>query len=79
VPAVQEGVPHARRPEATVTGHPRVATTTTATTTDVAAETTISMMTGDAITVDGPYNKDLTVKTSGSSGVYNKFHPHFLY
>jgi hypothetical protein len=29
--------------------------------------------------VDGPYNKDPTVKTSGSRGVYNKFHAHFLY
>jgi hypothetical protein len=27
--------------------------------------------------VDGPYNKDSTVKTSGSRGVYNKFHAHF--
>jgi hypothetical protein len=27
--------------------------------------------------VDGPYNKDPTVKTSGSRGVYNKFHTHF--
>jgi hypothetical protein len=29
--------------------------------------------------VDDPYNKDPTVKTSGSRGVYNKFHAHFLY
>jgi hypothetical protein len=28
-------------------------------------------------TVDGPYNKDSTVKTSGSRGVYGKFHAHF--
>jgi hypothetical protein len=28
--------------------------------------------------VDDPYNKDSTVKTSGSRGVYNKFHAHFL-
>jgi hypothetical protein len=27
--------------------------------------------------VDGPYNKDSTVKTSGSRGVYDKFHAHF--
>jgi hypothetical protein len=27
--------------------------------------------------VDGPYNKDSTVKTSGSRGVYGKFHAHF--
>jgi hypothetical protein len=30
-------------------------------------------------TVDGPYNKDLTVKTSGLRGVYSKFHALFLY
>jgi hypothetical protein len=29
--------------------------------------------------VDGPYNKDLTIKTSGLRGVYNKFHAHFGY
>jgi hypothetical protein len=29
--------------------------------------------------VDGPYNKDPTVKTSGSRGVYNKLHAQFLY
>jgi hypothetical protein len=29
--------------------------------------------------VDGPYNKDLVVKPSGSRGVYGKFHEHFLY
>jgi hypothetical protein len=29
--------------------------------------------------VDGPYNKDSTVKTSVSRGVYNKFHTHFYY
>jgi hypothetical protein len=27
--------------------------------------------------VDGPYNKDSTVKTLGSRGVYVKFHAHF--
>jgi hypothetical protein len=27
--------------------------------------------------VDGPYNKDPTVKTTGSRGVYGKFHAHF--
>jgi hypothetical protein len=27
--------------------------------------------------VDGPYNKDSTVKTSGSRGVYGKLHAHF--
>jgi hypothetical protein len=27
--------------------------------------------------VDDPYNKDLTVKTSGSRGVYGKIHAHF--
>jgi hypothetical protein len=27
--------------------------------------------------VDGPYNKDPIVKTSGSREVYNKFHAHF--
>jgi hypothetical protein len=27
--------------------------------------------------VDGPYNKDSTVKTSGSRGVYGKFHAYF--
>jgi hypothetical protein len=26
--------------------------------------------------VDGPYNKDPSVKTSGSRGVYNKFNAH---
>jgi hypothetical protein len=31
------------------------------------------------VAVDGPYNKDLTVKTSGSRGVYNKFHADLLY
>jgi hypothetical protein len=29
------------------------------------------------VDVDGPYNKDSTVKTSGSRGVYDKFHAHF--
>jgi hypothetical protein len=29
------------------------------------------------VLVDGPYNKVSTVKTSGSRGVYNKFHAHF--
>jgi hypothetical protein len=29
------------------------------------------------VLVDGPYNKDSTVKTSGSRGVYGKFHAHF--
>jgi hypothetical protein len=29
--------------------------------------------------VDGPYNKILTVKTSGSRGVYDKFHAHYEY
>jgi hypothetical protein len=29
--------------------------------------------------VDGPYNKNSTVKTSGSRGVYDKFHAHFEY
>jgi hypothetical protein len=28
--------------------------------------------------VDGLYNKVSTVKISGSRGVYNKFHAHFL-
>jgi hypothetical protein len=28
--------------------------------------------------VDGPYNKDSTVKSSGSRGVYDKFHAHFF-
>jgi hypothetical protein len=28
--------------------------------------------------VEGPYNKVSTVNTSGSRGVYNKFHEHFL-
>jgi hypothetical protein len=27
--------------------------------------------------VDGPYKKDSTVKTSGSRGVYGKFHANF--
>jgi hypothetical protein len=27
--------------------------------------------------VDGPYNKDSTVKTLGSRGVHGKFHTHF--
>jgi hypothetical protein len=31
------------------------------------------------ITVDDPYNKDSTVKTSGSRTVYNKFRAHFWY
>jgi hypothetical protein len=29
------------------------------------------------VIVEGPYNKDPTVKTSGLRGVYNKFHAHF--
>jgi hypothetical protein len=29
--------------------------------------------------VDGPYNKNLTVKTSGSRGVYDMFLAHFQY
>jgi hypothetical protein len=29
------------------------------------------------VLVDGPYNKDSTVKTSGSRGVYGRFHAHF--
>jgi hypothetical protein len=29
------------------------------------------------VSVDGPYNKDPTIKTSGSRRVYNKFHAHF--
>jgi hypothetical protein len=29
------------------------------------------------VAVDGPYNKDSTVKTSGSRGVHGKFHAHF--
>jgi hypothetical protein len=29
------------------------------------------------VCVDGPYNKDSIVKTSGSRGVYDKFHAHF--
>jgi hypothetical protein len=28
--------------------------------------------------VDGPYNKDSTVKSSSSRGVYDKFHAHFF-
>jgi hypothetical protein len=31
------------------------------------------------VVVDGPYNKDPTLNTLGSRGVYNKFHSHFLY
>jgi hypothetical protein len=27
--------------------------------------------------LDGPYNKNLTIKTSGSRGVYEKFHANF--
>jgi hypothetical protein len=29
------------------------------------------------LNVEGPYNKDSTVKTSGWRGVYGKFHAHF--
>jgi hypothetical protein len=29
--------------------------------------------------VNDPYNKDSTVKTSSSRGVYTKFHAHFYY
>jgi hypothetical protein len=34
---------------------------------------------GDVPLVDGHYNKDLTVKTLGLRGVYDKFHAHFWY
>jgi hypothetical protein len=33
----------------------------------------------EGMTVDGPYNTESTVKTSGSRGVYDKFHAHFWY
>jgi hypothetical protein len=31
----------------------------------------------DKAPIDGPYNKDLTIKTSGSRGLYGKVHAHF--
>jgi hypothetical protein len=37
------------------------------------------IISSDHISVDGPYNKDSPVKTSGSRGVYSKFHAHFWY
>jgi hypothetical protein len=33
----------------------------------------------EGMRVDDPYNKISTLKTSGSRGVYNKFHAHFWY
>jgi hypothetical protein len=33
----------------------------------------------ESVTIDSPYNNDPTVKTSGSRGVYNKFHAYFWY